>query len=129
MAATKSQGRSFTTFIVGITAAAAGLAYLGTGVGKLSLVLGLVVTGLSFASFLRLKPLEGETGNSPQPAMLKLAGLAVVVLGWAIVLLGLHLTAGVGGRMITTLVGLGVSLIGALVILPIAANKNAIWKS
>jgi uncharacterized membrane protein YgaE (UPF0421/DUF939 family) len=45
------------------------------------------------------------------------------------VLFGLNLTAGVAGRMITTLLGLAVSLVGVLVILPLAVNKNAIWKS
>jgi hypothetical protein len=31
--------------------------------------------------------------------------------------------------MVSTLLGLAVSLVGVLVILPIAANKNAIWKA
>jgi hypothetical protein len=45
------------------------------------------------------------------------------------VLFGLHLTPSVTGRMVSTIIGLLVSLFGILVILPIAANKNAIWKS
>lgn len=129
MAATKSQGKSFTSFIVGITVAAAGLSKVGSGGGKLALLVGLVIIGASLFTFLKLKPLEGETAEGPQPAVLKLAGVAVVVLGWVVVLFGLHLAAGVSARMITTLVGLGISLVGMLVILPIAANKNAIWKS
>ena len=60
---------------------------------------------------------------------MKLAGLALALLGWAIVLVGLHLTSNVTGRMVSTLLGLAVSLVGILVILPIAANKNAIWKA
>jgi hypothetical protein len=43
MAATKSQGATFTGFAAGITIAAAGLAYVGTGIGKLALAAGLVI--------------------------------------------------------------------------------------
>jgi hypothetical protein len=39
------------------------------------------------------------------------------------------LTPSVSGRMITTLLGLAVSLVGILIILPMAVNKNAIWKA
>lgn len=129
MAATKSQGKTFTLFIVGFTVACAGLAFFATGIAKLALVVGLGVMAFSFAGFFRIKPLEGLTATSKQPATLKLAGLAAALGGWLIVLCGLKLTANVSGRMITTLVGLAVSLVGVLVILPIAANKNAIWKS
>jgi hypothetical protein len=55
--------------------------------------------------------------------------LALALLGWAIILVGLHLTPNVTGRMVSTLLGLAVSLLGVLVILPIAANKNAFWKA
>ena len=129
MAATTSQGKSFTLFITGITVAGAGLAYSATGLGKLALIAGFLIVALSFARFLKIKPLEGMTAAGKQPAALKLGGLGVVVLGWAIVLFGLHLTASVTGRMITTLLGLAISLVGVLVILPFAASKNAIWKS
>ena len=44
-------------------------------------------------------------------------------------LYGLHLSDSVSGRMVTTLIGMAVSLVGSLVLLPIAANKNAIWKA
>jgi uncharacterized membrane protein YgaE (UPF0421/DUF939 family) len=50
-------------------------------------------------------------------------------LGWAIVVLGLNLSASVSGRMVTTLIGIAISLIGSLILLPAAANKNAIWKA
>jgi hypothetical protein len=129
MAATTSQGKSFTVFIAGITVAAAGLAFLSTGIAKLALVVGLAIIGFSFFSFFKIKPDEGQTAEAKQPAGLKLAGLAIALLGWAIVLVGLHLTPNVTGRMVSTLLGLAVSLVGVLVILPIAANKNAIWKA
>jgi hypothetical protein len=129
MAATTSQGKGFTIFMVGVTVAAAGLAGAATGLGKLALIVGLGITAFSLGQFLKIKPLEGVTAAAKQPAALKLGGLGVVVVGWLIVLVGLHLTPSVTGRMITTLLGLAISLVGVLVILPFAVNKNAIWKS
>jgi len=129
MAATTSQGKSFALFLAGLTVAAAGLAYVASGTGKLALVVGLVVVGVALAIFLKIKPAEGKVADGSQPALLKLAGLGTVVVGWLIVLFGLHATATVGGRMTTTLIGLLISLVGAIGILPVAANKNAIWKS
>lgn len=129
MAATTSQGKSFALFLAGLTVAAAGLAFVASGAGKLALVVGLVVVGVAFAVFLKIKPAEGKVAHGSQPALLKLMGLGVVVAGWLIVLTGLHLTANVAGRMTTTLIGLLISLVGAIGILPVAANKNAIWKS
>lgn len=129
MAATTSQGKSFTIFIVGLTVACAGLAFIATGIAKLALLVGIVTVAFSFARFFKIKPLEGNPAIGKQPAALKLGGLGVVLIGWLIVIFGLNLTAGVSSRMITTLLGLAVSLVGVLVILPIAANKNAIWKS
>jgi hypothetical protein len=128
MAATKSQGRGFTLFIVGLTVAAAGIAYFSTGSGKLALIGGLVVVAVSFAMLFKIKPLEGPIADRGQPAAMKLAGLAAVIAGWLVVLFGLHLTDSVSGRMIATLVGISVSLVGSLVLLPAASNKNAIWK-
>lgn len=129
MAATTSQGKSFTVFIVGITVAAAGLAFNASGIGKVALVAGLAIIGYSFFKFFLIKPLEGPTAEAKQPAALKLAGLALVLGGWLVVLFGLHLTPSVTGRMVSTILGLVISLFGILVILPIAANKNAIWKA
>lgn len=129
MAATTSQGRTFTLFMVGITAACAGIAYFSTASGKAALLVGLVGLGISLASFIKIKPLEGKTGSANQPFVLKLAGIASVLVGWYIVLIGIHLTASVGGRLVTTLLGFAVSLVGVLVLLPAAANKNAIWKA
>lgn len=129
MAATKSQGKSFALFIAGFTVATAGLAYVGSGAGKLALVAGLIVLGAAFAVFFKIKPLEGKLPGAAAPTVMKLAGVATVLIGWLIVLLGLHLTASAGGRMATTLIGLIVSLAGVIGILPMAANKNAFWKA
>jgi hypothetical protein len=129
MAATTSQGRTFTIFITGLTVAAAGLAFVGSGGGKLALGLGLIIIAFSGARFLKIKPLEGITASGAQPAVMKIGGVGIVLLGWLIVLFGLHLTPGVAGRMITTLLGLAVSLVGILLVLPMAVNKNAIWKA
>jgi uncharacterized membrane protein YgaE (UPF0421/DUF939 family) len=60
---------------------------------------------------------------------MKLAGVAAALLGWLIVLFGLHLTASVSGRMTTTIIGFAISLAGVLYFLPTASSKNAIWKS
>jgi hypothetical protein len=129
MAATTSQGKSFTLFVAGITVAAAGLAFSSSGIGKVALVAGLAIIGFSFFKFFMIKPLEGPTAEAKQPAALKLAGLALALGGWLVVLFGLHLTPSVTGRMVSVLLGLAISLFGVLVILPVAANKNAIWKA
>ena len=129
MAATKSQGRSFTLFMLGVTVTAAGIAYFSTGSGKLALIGGLVVLAVSFGIFLKIKPDEGEVADKGQPAAMRLAGVLAAFAGWAIAVFGLNLSASVSGRMVTTLVGIAVSLAGALILLPVAANKNAIWKS
>jgi hypothetical protein len=129
MAATKSQGRAFTLFMGGLTAAAAGIAFLSSGTGKAALVLGVAVLAFSFFRFLKIKPLEGKVALGAQPAVMKLIGVAVVLCGWLTVLCGLHLAASVSGRMATTLIGFAISLVGVLFVLPTAVNKNAIWKS
>jgi hypothetical protein len=129
MAATTSQGKSFTVFIAGITVAAAGLAFSSSGIGKVALVAGLAIIGFSFFKFFMIKPLEGPTAEAKQPAALKLAGLALALGGWLVVLFGLHLTPSVTGRMVSAILGLAISFSGILVILPLAANKNAIWKA
>lgn len=129
MAATTSQGKTFSVFMVGITIAAAGLSFVASGIGKAALAAGLLIVAYSFAGFFKIKALEGVTAAFAQPALLKLAGVAVVLLGWLTVLLGLHVTANVSGRLITTLIGLAISLLGVLVILPAAVNKNATWKA
>jgi hypothetical protein len=129
MAATKAQGRAFTLFMVGLTGATAGIALFSSGIGKMALAVGLIAFAISFVSFLKMKPLEGRVALGAQPAVMKLIGLASALLGWVVVLIGLHLSASVSGRMVTTLLGFAISLVGVLVILPIASNKNAIWKA
>jgi len=129
MAATKSQGRTFTMFMAGITVAAAGLTTVGTGLGKLALIAGLALTAGSLAVFFKIKPFEGKVPSFKTPAALRLLGLALAIGGWLVVLAGLHLTASVPGRMITTIIGIAITLFGVIGILPVAANKNAIWKA
>jgi hypothetical protein len=129
MAATTSQGKTFTLFMVGATTAAAGLAYITTGAGTAAFIVGLFVVAASLVGFIRIKPLEGHTGASVQPLVLKLAGVASILLGWFIVLIGIHLAAGVSARMVTSIVGLAISLVGVCYFLPMASSKNAIWKA
>lgn len=128
MAATKSQGKALALFLVGITTACAGLAYFSSGSGKLAFFVGLVVFLAAMAVTLKIKPEEGQVAARSQSAVMKLVGLGVIVLGWGTVLYGLHLTASVGGRMTTSIIGFAISLVGMLYFLPAAANKNAIWK-
>lgn len=129
MAATKSQGTKFTLFMFGLTAACAGIAFFSSGAGKIALILGLVGVAVSLWGFFKIKPLEGKTGGGAQPALMKLIGIAVVLGGWLFVLFGLHLTASVGGRLVTSIVGFAISLAGICYILAPAVSKNAIWKA
>ena len=129
MAATKSQGKDFTLFMAGLTAVCAGIAFFSSGAGKVALVLGAVAVVVALWGFFKIKPLEGKTGGGPQPAVMKLIGVAVVLGGWLFVLFGLHLTASVGGRMVTSIVGFAISLAGICFVLAPAVSKNAIWKA
>ena len=129
MAATKSQGKDFTLFMAGLTAVCAGIAFSSSGAGKVALVLGAVAVVVALWGFFKIKPLEGKTGGGPQPAVMKLIGVAVVLGGWLFVLFGLHLTASVGGRMATSIVGFAISLAGICFVLAPAVSKNAIWKA
>jgi hypothetical protein len=129
MAATKSQGKAFGLFMVGLTTAAAGIAYLSSGSGVAALIVGLIVVAISFGFFLAIKPQEGKVPDAPQPLVLKLAGIVASLGGWLIVLVGMHMTSSVSGRMTAAVAGIVVSLFGILYLLPAAANKNAIWKA
>lgn len=129
MAATKSQGKEFTLFMAGLTAVCAGIAFFSSGVAKVALILGLIAVVVSLWGLFKIKPLEGKTGGGPQPAAMKLIGVAVVLGGWLFVLLGLHLTSGVGGRLFTSILGFAISLGGICFILAPAVSKNAIWKA
>ncbi len=129
MAATKSQGKAFGLFMAGITTTCAGIAYISSGSGIAALIVGLIVVAISFGLFVSLKPQEGKVPMASQPFVLRLAGLALAVGGWLIVLFGLHISSAVSGRMVTTLIGFAVSLVGVIGLLPTASNKNAIWKA
>jgi hypothetical protein len=129
MAATKSQGKDFTLFMAGLTAVCAGIAFFSSGVAKVVLLFGLIAVVVALWGFFKIKPLEGKTGAGVQPAVMKLVGVAVVLLGWLTVLFGLHVTASVGGRMVTSLIGLAISLVGVCYVLAPAVSKNAIWKA
>jgi len=128
MAANRSQGSYYGLFLVGCTVLCAGI-YLGGGMGKLLLVVGVLMFLGSLAAMLKIKAEEGRTAMKPGPGAMKLVGAFVAALGWVITLFGMHLTPSVGGRIITSLVGIAVSLFGILVVLPAAFNKNAVWKS
>jgi hypothetical protein len=129
MAANKQQGLWFGWFLAGLTAACAGLAGISGSLGKLALVLGLLALAASAVKFMAIKKLEGPIALGSQPAVMKIVGLAVTIAGWLVVLFGLHLSKAVGGRMVIAIVGLVISLVGPLAILPAACNKNAIWKA
>ena len=129
MAATKSQGKAFTLFLAGLTATCAGIAFFSSGAAKVVLILGLIAVALSLWDFFKIKPLEGKTGNRPQPALMKLLGIVVVLGGWLFVLFGLHMTASVDGRLVTSVVGFVISIAGIFYILAPASSKNAIWKA
>ena len=129
MAANKQQGQSFGLFLVGLTATCAGIYGISSGIGKVVLAAGLVVLAVSLLQFIRIKPLEGRIASGAQSAGMKAVGVLVTVAGWLLALFGLHLVSGVGGRMVFAILGLAVSLIGVVFILPAACNKNAIWKA
>lgn len=129
MAATSGQGRSFATFIVGLTVACAGIAYISTGMGKLALLAGVLIFAGSMLGFLKLKPLEGKPAQIGGAGGMKLLGAFIACFGWILILLGLPMVTGTGGRIVLSLIGIAVSLFGIIYILPAAFNKNAIWKA
>ena len=59
---------------------------------------------------------------------MKLVGILLALAGWLIPVAALSITLPVGGRLIVSLVGIGISLIGILVVLNGAHQKHAIWK-
>jgi len=128
MAANKQQGSSITLFLLGFTAAGAGYAGFGGGISKAILAVGLLLLAFAFWRFFSIKPLEGKVALKSQPAVVKLAGLAINIAGWLIVVFSVHITKSVGGRMAGAILGILVSLLSLVVVLPSACNKNAIWK-
>ena len=59
---------------------------------------------------------------------MKLVGLVMTLLGWLVPVATLTVTQSNAARMIVTLLGIAVSLVGILVVLNKAHLKNAIWK-
>lgn len=125
MAANKSQGSSLTLFMVGFTAAGAGIAGYG---GIPALAIGVLAMAFSVWKFFSIKPLEGKVALKSQPAVAKLGGIVINLAGWLIATFSLHMTKSVGGRMMGAIVGIAISLASLVFILPSACNKNAIWK-
>jgi hypothetical protein len=125
MAANKSQGSSLTLFTIGFTAVGAGIAGYG---GMPVLVVGLALVAFSLWKFFSIKPLEGKVALKSQPAVMKAAGITINIVGWLVATFSLHMTKSVGGRMAGAIVGIAISLVSLVFILPNACNKNAIWK-
>ncbi len=128
MAANKQQGSYFGLFLAGATVLCAGFAYFESGTGKALLALGAIVLIGSLFGFMGIKPLEGKTALKPGPEGMKLIGAAVCALGWLLTLSGIHITDSTGGRIVFALLGIGVTAVGMIFILPAAFNKNAVWK-
>ncbi len=128
MAANKQQGSYFGLFLAGATVLCAGFAYFGSGTGKALLALGALGIVGSMLGYMGIKPLEGMTAMKPGSGGMKLVGAGVALLGWLLTLAGIHITDSAGGRIIFALLGIAVSLVGILYILPAAFNKNALWK-
>lgn len=60
---------------------------------------------------------------------MKLIGLVMAFAGWLIPVVALTLTQSTATRMIVTVVGLAISLVGVLAVLNKAHLKQAIWKA
>ncbi len=110
MAANKQQGSYFGLFLAAATVLCAGIAYFEGASGKALLALGAIALIGSLFGFMGIKPLEGKTALKP--------GLA-----------GIHITDSTGGRIVFALLGIAVTLVGIIYILPAAFNKNAVWKA
>ncbi len=129
MAANKQQGSYFGLFLAAATVLCAGIAYFEGASGKALLALGAIALIGSLFGFMGIKPLEGKTALKPGPEGMKLVGAAVCALGWFLTLAGIHITDSTGGRIVFALLGIAVTLVGIIYILPAAFNKNAVWKA
>ena len=129
MAATKQQGSYLTLFWTGITVLCAGIAYFAEGFGKLVLLFGLAAVAISLAGFIKVKPREGKTAGVRGNAALKALGIVVAWGGWFVTISGLHLTTSTSGRLIFALVGIAISLVGVLGVLPVAFGKSVAGKA
>ncbi len=59
---------------------------------------------------------------------MRVVGLLLALAGWLIPVAALPMSIPVGARIIVSLVGIGISLIGILVVLNGVHQKNVIWK-
>ena len=105
-----------------------GFAFYDSGTGKALLGLGALGIVGSLFGYMGIKSLEGMTPMKPGAGGMKLVGACVAMLGWLLTLAGIHITDSAGGRIVFALLGIAVSLVGILYILPAAFNKNALWK-
>ena len=129
MAATKSQGRDFTLFMAGLTAVCAGIAFFSSGAAKVALVLGLVAVVAISLGVLQDQASRGQDRRRRATRRDEADRRGGGAGGWLFVLFGLHLTASVGGRMVTSILGFAISLAGICYVLAPAVSKNAIWKA
>jgi hypothetical protein len=60
---------------------------------------------------------------------MKFLGVVMVLVGWLIPVAALTMTQSTAARMIVTLIGIAISLVGIIVVLNKAHLKNAIWKA
>jgi hypothetical protein len=111
-----------------ITVLCAGIAYFQEGFGKLVMVIGFAGVALSLFGFMKLKPEEGETATPEGNTALKLAGILVAWGGWFVTVAGIHITPSVSGRLIFALVGIAISLVGIIGVLPVAFGKKVAGK-
>jgi len=125
MAASKSQGSYFGLFLVGGTVLCGGIAVFGSAAGKLLVLVGAGILLAAAGGFLKIKSLEGETPLLPSPEAMKWVGAGVALLGWVVTIGGLHFVDTSGGRIVVSLLGIGVSFFGILYVLPAAFNKTA----
>jgi hypothetical protein len=99
MAANKAQGRSFTVFLVGLTAACAGLASWSGGMGKLLLIAGVLVVVVSLMMAKGIKPEEGRVAQRPGGGGGKIAGAIFALLGWVVTVVGIQFIPSTSGRI------------------------------
>lgn len=124
MAATKTQGSYVALFWIAITALCAGLAYFELGAGKLFLLLGLAGVAASLLGFMKLKETEGKTAGPAGSAVTKLVGILVVLGGWLVTVIGIHLVPSTGGRILFAVAGIAVSLVGIIGVLTMGFGKS-----
>jgi hypothetical protein len=129
MAADKSQGSYLVLFWTAITVLCAGIAYFTEGFGKLVLLIGAVGVIGSLIGFMKIKPFEGKTAGPPGNSVMKIVGILVTWGGWLVTVVGIHLVPSTDGRIVLALAGIAVSLVGIIVVLPLAFGKSSAGKA